>query len=259
MAGQAELDAVRRAVALSASALGATSPNPPVGAVVLDAHGEVVGEGWTAPPGGPHAEVVALRAAGESEARWAAGRPIGPLDGVPATVKDLVDLAGFPTRRGSRLTDPAPVSDDAPLTTGLKNAGAVILGKTHTTEFGWKTPGDCPLGGITRNAWNPDRTVGGSSSGAGAAGGVAAAADVLTATAETPRNPDSRAGSCRAVPNACAAISVTGCDGVAFADADPFCAVLGSVRGCRSNDDNSTAPMAIPPPKDASKELEIGA
>jgi diaminohydroxyphosphoribosylaminopyrimidine deaminase/5-amino-6-(5-phosphoribosylamino)uracil reductase len=64
MAGQAELDAVRRAVALSASALGATSPNPPVGAVVLDADGAVVGEGWTRPPGGPHAEVVALEQAG---------------------------------------------------------------------------------------------------------------------------------------------------------------------------------------------------
>ena len=64
MAGQAELDAVRRAVVLSWSALGATSPNPPVGAVVLDAAGEVVGEGWTRPPGGPHAEVVALTQAG---------------------------------------------------------------------------------------------------------------------------------------------------------------------------------------------------
>ena len=65
MAGQAELDAVRRAVALSCRALGATSPNPPVGAVVLDAVGSVVGEGWTRPPGGPHAEVVALAQAGE--------------------------------------------------------------------------------------------------------------------------------------------------------------------------------------------------
>jgi len=65
MASQAELDAVRRAVALSGHALGATSPNPPVGAVVLDPAGAVVGEGWTRPPGGPHAEVVALQAAGE--------------------------------------------------------------------------------------------------------------------------------------------------------------------------------------------------
>jgi len=112
----------------------------------------------------------ALEAAGESEMRWRAGRPLGVLDGVPCTVKDLVDLAGFPTRRGSRTTDPAPVADDAPAVVGLKAAGAVILGKTTTTEFGWKTPGDCPLHGITRNPWNPAYTTGGSSSGAAAAG-----------------------------------------------------------------------------------------
>jgi aspartyl-tRNA(Asn)/glutamyl-tRNA(Gln) amidotransferase subunit A len=111
----------------------------------------------------------ALAAAGESEARWRAGRPLGMLDGVPCTVKDLVNLAGFPTRRGSRLTDPAAVPDDAPLVTGLKAAGAVIIGKTTTTEFGWKSPGDCPLHGITRNPWNTRHTPGGSSSGAGAA------------------------------------------------------------------------------------------
>ncbi|HVM26189.1 MAG TPA: bifunctional diaminohydroxyphosphoribosylaminopyrimidine deaminase/5-amino-6-(5-phosphoribosylamino)uracil reductase RibD [Mycobacteriales bacterium] len=60
----AELDAMRRAVELSRAALGTTSPNPPVGAVVLDADGVVAGEGWTRPPGGPHAEVVALQSAG---------------------------------------------------------------------------------------------------------------------------------------------------------------------------------------------------
>jgi aspartyl-tRNA(Asn)/glutamyl-tRNA(Gln) amidotransferase subunit A len=112
----------------------------------------------------------ALEAAGESESRWRVGRPLGLLDGVPCTVKDLLDLAGFPTRRGSRTTDPAPVLDDAPSVVGLKAAGAVIVGKTTTTEYGWKSPGDCPLHGITRNPWNPAVTTGGSSSGAGAAG-----------------------------------------------------------------------------------------
>ncbi|WP_137178102.1 amidase [Roseomonas sp. AR75] len=114
----------------------------------------------------PHA----LRAAGESEARWAAGRPLGLLDGVPCTVKDLLNMAGFPTRRGSRTTDATPATEDAPAVIGLKAEGAVIIGKTTTTEFGWKSPGDCPLHGITRNPWNPQRTPGGSSSGAGAAG-----------------------------------------------------------------------------------------
>ena len=65
---------------------------------------------------------------------------------------------------------PEPVADDAPMVAGLKAAGAVILGKTTTTEFGWKSPGDNPLHGITRNPWNPAYTTGGSSSGAGAAG-----------------------------------------------------------------------------------------
>ena len=112
----------------------------------------------------------ALAAAGESEARWMAGRPMGLLDGVPSTVKDLLNLAGFPTRRGSKTTDATPATEDAPAVLGLKREGAVIIGKTTTTEFGWKSPGDCPLHGITRNPWNRERTVGGSSSGAGAAG-----------------------------------------------------------------------------------------
>ncbi|ODU55830.1 MAG: amidase [Acetobacteraceae bacterium SCN 69-10] len=111
----------------------------------------------------------ALAAAGESEARWRVGRPMGSLDGVPVTVKDLVDVAGLPTRRGSRLTEPGPAAEDAPSVTGLKAEGAVIIGKTTTTEFGWKSPGDCPLHGITRNPWNVHHTPGGSSSGAGAA------------------------------------------------------------------------------------------
>jgi len=111
----------------------------------------------------------ALAAAGESAARWRAGRPLGMLDGVPVTVKDLVDLAGHPTRRGSRLSDPAPVAEDAPSVVGLKGEGAIAFGKTTTTEFGWKSPGDCPLHGITRNPWNPLHTTGGSSAGAGAA------------------------------------------------------------------------------------------
>ncbi|MBN9559697.1 MAG: amidase [Alphaproteobacteria bacterium] len=112
----------------------------------------------------------AVVAARESEARWNAGRPLGLLDGVPCTVKDLVDLAGFPTRRGSRLTSVEPAGEDAPMVAGLRAEGAVILGKTTTTEFGWKSPGDCPLHGITRNPWNTAHTPGGSSSGAGAAG-----------------------------------------------------------------------------------------
>ena len=88
---------------------------------------------------------------------------------MPVTEKDLVDIAGLPTRRGSRLTDTAAAAEDAPIAMSLRSAGAVIVGKTTTTEFGWKTPGDCPLHGITRTPWNFHHTPGGSSSGAGAA------------------------------------------------------------------------------------------
>src|SRR3712207_2571607 len=68
MATDGERAAMRRAVVLSAASLGTTSPTPPVGAVVLDSAGRVVGEGRTAPPGGPHAEVAALTAAGDRAA-----------------------------------------------------------------------------------------------------------------------------------------------------------------------------------------------
>jgi aspartyl-tRNA(Asn)/glutamyl-tRNA(Gln) amidotransferase subunit A len=98
------------------------------------------------------------------------GEPDGRLDGVPATIKDLVLMRGFPTLRGSRLVDPIQDwSEDAPATARLREAGAVILGKTTTPEFGWKALGDSPLTGITRNPWDVSRTPGGSSAGAAAA------------------------------------------------------------------------------------------
>jgi aspartyl-tRNA(Asn)/glutamyl-tRNA(Gln) amidotransferase subunit A len=112
----------------------------------------------------------AFAAARESERRWQRGEPLGCLDGVPATIKDLVLMRGFPTLRGSRLVDPnQDWSEDAPATARLREAGAVILGKTTTPEFGWKALGDSPLTGITRNPWDLSRTPGGSSAGAASA------------------------------------------------------------------------------------------
>jgi aspartyl-tRNA(Asn)/glutamyl-tRNA(Gln) amidotransferase subunit A len=111
-----------------------------------------------------------VAAARESERRWRAGEDVRPLEGVPVTIKDLFLMRGFPTLRGSRLVDPAgDWSEDAPTVERLKRAGAVILGKTTTPEFGWKALGDSPLTGITRNPWDPSRTPGGSSAGAAAA------------------------------------------------------------------------------------------
>jgi aspartyl-tRNA(Asn)/glutamyl-tRNA(Gln) amidotransferase subunit A len=112
----------------------------------------------------------ALAAARESERRWMSGKAVGKLDGVPVTIKDLILMRGFPTLRGSRLVDPHQYwSEEAPATARLREAGAVILGKTTTPEFGWKALGDSPLTGITRNPWDLARTPGGSSAGAAAA------------------------------------------------------------------------------------------
>jgi aspartyl-tRNA(Asn)/glutamyl-tRNA(Gln) amidotransferase subunit A len=111
----------------------------------------------------------ALKAAQESDARWAAGRPIGPLDGITATIKDNVDVAGFPTRHGSLTTSDAPATADSPVVARLREAGAIILGKTRLPEFGWKGLTDGPLqDGPTRNPWNIATSPGGSSGGAAA-------------------------------------------------------------------------------------------
>src|SRR6516162_175520 len=112
----------------------------------------------------------AMASARASEARWIRGEAKGPLDGVPATIKDLMPMRGFPTLRGSLLVErDQDWSEDAPAVARLREAGAVILGKTTTPEFGWKALGDSPLTGITRNPWDPHRTPGGSSAGAAAA------------------------------------------------------------------------------------------
>lgn len=112
----------------------------------------------------------ALTAARASEARWRAQTPRGPLDGVPVSIKDLILTRGWPTLRGSRTVDPAqPWDVDAPAVARLREAGAVLLGKTTTPEFGCKGETNSPLTGISRNPWDPSRTCGGSSGGTAAA------------------------------------------------------------------------------------------
>lgn len=114
-------------------------------------------------------EASALRDARASEARWKAGKPLGPIDGVPASIKDIILTKGWPTLRGSKTVDPnQDWNEDAPVTARLREAGCVILGKTTSPEFGWKGVTDSPLTGITRNPWNTDLTPGGSSGGASA-------------------------------------------------------------------------------------------
>ncbi len=112
----------------------------------------------------------ALAAARAAEARWRAGAPAGALDGIPVTIKDLTLTRGMPTRKGSATSSAeGPWEVDAPITARMRAAGAVILGKTTSPEFGWKGVTDNPLYGVTRNPWNFDLTPGGSSGGAGVA------------------------------------------------------------------------------------------
>jgi aspartyl-tRNA(Asn)/glutamyl-tRNA(Gln) amidotransferase subunit A len=112
----------------------------------------------------------ARAAARESEARWLRGEPVGLLDGVPVSVKDILLTRGWPTLRGSRTVDPAgPWPVDGPHVARVREHGGVLFGKTTTPELGWKGVTDNPLTGVTRNPWDPTRTAGGSSGGSAAA------------------------------------------------------------------------------------------
>ena len=119
-------------------------------------------------------EEAALASARISEQRWQAhrhsGAAVGALEGVPASIKDLILTQGWPTLRGSRTVNPNQAWDmDAPVTARLREAGAVLLGKTTTPEFGCKGETNSLLTGISRNPWNTAHTPGGSSGGASAA------------------------------------------------------------------------------------------
>lgn len=111
----------------------------------------------------------ATQAAVEAGRRWAAGAPASVLDGIPVTVKDSVRTVGLPWRHGAAANDGLPDSDvDSPPAARLKEAGAVIVGKTAMPDFGMLASGVSSLYGLTRNPWDLTTTPGGSSSGAGA-------------------------------------------------------------------------------------------
>lgn len=97
------------------------------------------------------------------------GRAVGPLHGLPVAIKDLVATAGIRTTRGSPLhAADVPEADDL-LVTRLRGAGAVVIGKTNTPEFGAGSHTFNPVFGVTRNPWDPARSAGGSSGGAAVA------------------------------------------------------------------------------------------
>ena len=111
----------------------------------------------------------ALALAHASAQRWKAGVPLGPLDGMPFTVKEFAAVAGWPTRRASVVTSSEPATRSAVFVDRVLAAGAVLLGKTRAPEFNWKGVTDSPGYGITRNPLQPDLTPGGSSGGCAAA------------------------------------------------------------------------------------------
>ncbi len=112
---------------------------------------------------------AALEAARRVDAAVRAGRPIGPLTGVPVALKDLIDVVGVPTTAGAhRLFHRTPTAD-APVVVRLRAAGAVIIGKTGLHEFAYGVTNINPHTGAVRNPWDPARIPGGSSGGSAVA------------------------------------------------------------------------------------------
>ena len=109
------------------------------------------------------------RQAADSTARWRAGVPLSAYDGVPGTVKENISRAGVPKPAGTALPDPPVPLRNAPVTDRLLDAGVVILGSTTMPDWGMLSSGVSSRHGVTRSAWNPGWTAGGSSAGAGSA------------------------------------------------------------------------------------------
>ena len=111
----------------------------------------------------------ARRDAKKAEEAVTRGEKLGPLHGIPVSIKDLVDVKGVHTRHGSAIFEDNVAQADDVLVQRLRAAGAIIVGKATTPEFGVKGLTDGPSFGITRNPWNLERTPGGSSGGGAAA------------------------------------------------------------------------------------------
>lgn len=111
----------------------------------------------------------ALKAAHAADKLRAKGGALGPLHGVPVTIKENVDYEGRPNFNGVPANKGLVAPSDAPVVRNLKKAGAIVIGLTNTPEFSFRGFTDNPLHGLTLNPWDPDITCGGSSGGAGSA------------------------------------------------------------------------------------------
>lgn len=112
---------------------------------------------------------AAMAGAEASEARWAAGAPLGPVDGVPVTVKENLARAGVAMVAGTAGVEPVHPERSSPVVERIEEAGGVIIGSTVMPDWGMLSSGVSSLHGVTRSPWDPRLTTGGSSSGAGAA------------------------------------------------------------------------------------------
>ncbi len=111
----------------------------------------------------------AMDAARAAEKAIAAGKTLGPLHGIPVTIKDLASTSRMPTQFGSRMMEGNQPAEDTPFVRRLQEAGAIVVGKTTTSEYGWMGVSNSPLTGITHNPWRHGYNAGASSAGAGAA------------------------------------------------------------------------------------------
>ena len=112
---------------------------------------------------------AALSMAESAQKRWLAGKPLSALDGVPVTIKENIATRGVPMPLGTAATELTPAAADAPPSARLREAGAVILGKTTMPDYGMLSSGVSSFHALTRNPWDLTRNPGGSSSGAAAA------------------------------------------------------------------------------------------
>ena len=125
----------------------------------------------------PHSNAIVSRVdsdalltqADERDAQLARGESMGWLHGIPQAIKDLANVQGLRTSLGSPLMKDFVASEDGLMAQRMKAAGAIIIGKTNTPEFGLGSHTFNEVFGATRNAWNPDKSAGGCSGGAGVA------------------------------------------------------------------------------------------
>src|SRR5262252_8798993 len=110
----------------------------------------------------------ALQQAREADSEIASGHDRGLLHGVPISIKDLVDIRGVPTTAASRVREGHVAASDAPVITHLRQAGAVLVGKTNLHEFAFGTTNEDSAYGPARNPRDPSRSPGGSSGGSAA-------------------------------------------------------------------------------------------